>query len=142
VIRTLGNLIWLVLGGLAAAFVYFLAGVLLVLPVVTIPLAVQAFKLARYAAWPFGARLVSGLTSPFHGVVAVVANVLWFPFGVVLSLVHLTGAVASAITIIGIPFAWAHLKLAGVALIPFGFRVVDVSELTAGTDTFVVRPVG
>lgn len=138
-LRAIGNIIWLALGGLPAALAYVIAGMLLIVPIITIPLAVQAFKLARYTAWPFGSRLVSGITSPLHGVAAVIANILWFPFGLVLAAIHVVAAAAMAVTIIGIPFAWAHLKLAGVSLVPFGFRVVDISELEGG---YVVYPIG
>lgn len=142
-LRAIGNIIWLVLGGLEAAFAWAVAGLILFLPIVTIPLGIQALKIARYTAWPFGSRLVSGVGSPLHGVLAVIGNILWLPFGIIISLVHLLAAVLTAITIIGLPFAWAHLKLAGVSLIPFGFRVVDASEVPdRGSEAQTIQPIG
>jgi uncharacterized membrane protein YccF (DUF307 family) len=132
VLKLIGNVIWLLLGGLWAAAGYVVAGLVLLLPIVTIPFSVQAFKLARYTAWPFGSRLVPAVESPVHGVLAIVGNVIWVVIaGLWLAIFHVVAAVVNAITIIGIPFAWAHLKLARVSLMPFGFRVVDEYEAAA-----------
>lgn len=131
-LKLIGNLIWLLLGGLWAAFAYVIAGIVCFVLVVTIPFGIQAFKLARYTLWPFGSRLVPAVESPLHGVLAVIGNVIWFAlFGIWLAIFHLIAALVNAITIIGLPFAWAHLKLAGVSLFPFGFRVVDEYEARA-----------
>lgn len=144
-LKLLGNLIWLVLGGLWAAVGYVVAGIVLLIPIVTIPFSIQAFKLARYTAWPFGSRLVRSVDGPVHGALAVVGNVIWLVLaGWWLALIHVVAALANAITIIGIPFAWAHLKLAGVSLVPFGYRVVDEYEAAAldATDGVSVGRIG
>lgn len=130
--RLIGNLIWLLLGGLWAAFGYVIAGIVCFLLIVTIPFGIQAFKLARYTLWPFGSRLVPAVEGPVHGVLAIIGNIIWFVLvGVWMATFHVLAALLNAITIIGLPFAWAHLKLAGVSLAPFGFRVVDEFEARA-----------
>lgn len=130
--KLIGNLIWLLLGGLWAAFGYVIAGIVCFLLIVTIPFGIQAFKLARYTLWPFGSRLVPAVEGPVHGVLAIIGNIIWFVLvGVWMATFHVLAALLNAITIIGIPFAWAHLKLAGVSLAPFGFRVVDEYEARA-----------
>ncbi len=128
-LKLIGNLIWLLLGGLWAAVAYVIAGLVLLLPIITIPFSIQAFKLARYTLWPFGSRLVPAVEGPVHGVLAILGNIIWFVLvGIWMAIFHVVAAALNAITIIGIPFAWAHLKLAGVSLAPFGFRVVDEFE--------------
>jgi uncharacterized membrane protein YccF (DUF307 family) len=132
VLKLIGNIIWLLLGGLWAAVGYAIAGLILLLPIITIPFAIQAFKLARYTLWPFGSRLVPAVESPVHGVLAILGNIIWFVLvGIWMAIFHVVAALLNAITIIGLPFAWAHLKLAGVSLVPFGFRVVDEYEAAA-----------
>lgn len=140
--RIIGNLLWLIFGGIEAAIGWAIAGLILFIPIVTIPFGIQALKIARYTLWPFGSRLVSGVDSPLHGIAAVIGNILWIPFGLVLAVIHLVAALLMAITIIGLPFAWAHLKLAGVSLIPFGFRVVDAQSYEAGETAHAVKQLG
>ncbi len=141
-LRLIGNVIWLLLGGIEAAIGWAIAGLILFIPIVTIPFGIQALKIARYTLWPFGSKLVSAVDSPLHGIAAVIGNILWIPFGLVLALVHLVAALLTAITIIGLPFAWAHLKLAGVSLVPFGFRVVDADSYAAGEAAHAVDRLG
>ncbi|HXX30380.1 MAG TPA: YccF domain-containing protein [Myxococcaceae bacterium] len=118
--RLLLNLLWFVLGGWIICLEYLVAGGVLCLTVVGIPFGLQCFKLAALGAWPFGRDIVPVASGALH----TIANVLWLLLaGVWICLSHLALAVASAVTIIGIPFAYQHLKFALVALWPFGQRV-------------------
>lgn len=118
--RTLLNLIWAVCGGFLTALEYLAAGVVCCLTVVGIPFGVQCFKLAGLSLFPFGKEVRQPPSSP----VGFVFNVVWFLFaGVWIFLTHLGLAAASAVTIIGLPFAFQHLKLGLVALTPFGARI-------------------
>ena len=126
--KTILNVIWLVLAGFWLALAYLVAAVLLAITIIGLPFAKQSLKLARYALWPFGRALVQSPTG-LRGLSAV-GNVLWFVLaGWWLALGHLVLAVLLAVTIIGIPFAWAHLKLAGLALWPIGKTIVPIEDL-------------
>lgn len=124
--RTLLNLLWLVLSGFWLAVGYALAGLLMCLLVVTIPFGIASFRLAGFVLWPFGRTVVA---RPGAGAPSLLGNVLWFLLaGLWIAIAHVTTAVALAVTIIGIPFAVANLKLAVVALAPLGKEVVDRSD--------------
>jgi uncharacterized membrane protein YccF (DUF307 family) len=126
--RTLLNIIWLVLSGLWLAIGYAIAGLVMFILIITIPFGVQAFKLAGYALWPFGRTVVK---KPTAGGGSVIGNVLWLVLaGWWLALSHLVTALALAITIIGIPLAIANVKLVPVALWPFGREIVPADEIT------------
>ncbi len=122
---TLGNLLWLFFGGgVPLAIGYALGALFLCLTIVGIPLGVQVFKLAWYALLPFDNR-VEDDTGFVGGALSFVLNVLWFVFfGFWLALTHLGLALGFAVTIVGIPFAVAHWKLAWLAVRPFGKVVV------------------
>jgi uncharacterized membrane protein YccF (DUF307 family) len=123
----LGNVLWLLLGGLEMALAYALLGLLAFVFIVTIPFGVAAFRLAGFSLWPFGRVLVE---KPRAGAGSTLANILWILIaGIWLALGHLFAALLSAITIIGIPFAVAHVKLAGAALTPFGHEVVPIGHV-------------
>lgn len=115
----IGNLIWLIFGGLFAGLGYIFAGLLLCLTIIGIPFGVQAIKLGFATMTPFGKRIVE---SPYANTpLRLVFNVIWLVCaGWEIALCHLAGAAALAITIIGIPFALQHLKLIPLALLPFG----------------------
>ncbi len=118
----LGNILWLILCGFWMAILYLIGGLLGLVLIVTIPLGIQAFKLAGYVIWPFGRTVVSQPgASP---VWTAIGNVIWvILIGWWLALAHVVAAVLFFITIIGIPFGVANLKLARLALLPFGFDV-------------------
>jgi uncharacterized membrane protein YccF (DUF307 family) len=123
VLRLVLNLIWLVLSGFWLFLGYALAGIVMCLLIVTIPFGLQAFKLAGFALWPFGRSVIF---EPGRSGASVVGNVLWVVLaGWWLALLHIGSAIALAVTIIGLPLAWADLKLVPVALLPFGSEVVD-----------------
>jgi uncharacterized membrane protein YccF (DUF307 family) len=116
------NLLWIVLGGgLAIAFEYVVFGLLLCLTVVGIPFGLQAFKLAGLGLWPFGKDLQEVTRSGGGAALGTVGNVLWLVLaGIWIFISHMGLALGLAVTIIGIPFALQHLKLAVLALWPFG----------------------
>src|SRR4051812_6692604 len=121
-IRLLLNIVWLVLHGWGLALAYLLAGVVACLLVVTIPFGIASFRLAGYAAWPFGRTTVP---APGAGAASALGNVLWFLFvGWWLALLHVVAGIAYCLTIIGIPFGIALFKLALVGLFPLGKQVV------------------
>lgn len=134
--RTLGNVLWLLLGGLGMALGYLMAALFALVFIVTIPFAIPAMRLALFSLWPFGRTLVR---KPDAGGASTVGNILWVVlFGWWLALGHLVSALFLAITIVGIPFAVAHTKLAVTALWPFGTEVVPISTLTEGMKGLVV----
>jgi uncharacterized membrane protein YccF (DUF307 family) len=142
VVKTLLNVIWLVLAGVWLALAYLLAAILLAITIIGLPFAKQSFKLARYALWPFGWALVQSPTR--HETLSTVGNVLWFLLaGWWLALGHLVTGIALCLTIIGIPLGIADIKMAGAALFPFGRAVIRARELNAGmvaADTTISVP--
>ena len=136
--RTLLNIIWLVLAGMWLALGYLFAALLMAITIIGIPFAVQAIKLAGYALWPFGRMLVPS-ERRMQGVSAV-ANVLWFILaGWWLALAHLFAGIVLCLTIIGIPLGVASFKMAGAALVPFGKEIVPLrDDLSAGPTTHVI----
>lgn len=127
------NIIWVVFGGFWLFLGYVLAGIIALIPIVTIPFAIASFRIAGYVLWPFGRKVVR---KPDAGVGSGLGNVIWFIIaGWWLALEHIITAVAQAITIIGIPLAIANIKLIPVTCFPFGKDVVD-SKQGNGTDVF------
>ncbi len=115
----IGNLIWIIFGGLFAAIGYILAGLAICLTIIGIPFGLQSIKLGFATLAPFGKELSAdpGISSPL----TVLFNIIWvILFGWEIAMVHLTSAAVLAITIIGLPFAVQHLKLIPLALFPFG----------------------
>jgi len=122
--KTLGNIIWLVFGGFFIALEYFISSLLLCITIIGIPFAIQSFKLGLLALWPFGKKVSE--REDAHGCISVFMNVLWILLGGFwICLSHIILGVLLAITIIGIPFAKQHFKLAGLALTPFGREIED-----------------
>ncbi|MDE2008034.1 MAG: YccF domain-containing protein [Rhodospirillales bacterium] len=130
-LRLLLNVLWIVLGGVWMAAGWALAGIVMAITIIGLPWARSAFTIARYALLPFGFRVVRrdvvfGRGDLGTGPFGVLGNAIWLLLaGWWLALGHLIAAVGLAVTIIGIPFAWAHLKLAGLALWPIGRAVVE-----------------
>ena len=118
------NIIWFILGGWLLFLGYLLGALVLIITIIGIPFGIQCFKLSTLALAPFG-REVREVERP-TGCLAVIMNVIWIILpGLELALIHLLLAAVFAITIIGLPIAAQHLKMTRLALIPFGFRVVD-----------------
>lgn len=121
--RTIGNILWFLLAGWWLALLYVVAGLIAFVLIITIPFGIAAFRLAGYTLWPFGRRVVVARDA---GVWSLIGNVVWILlFGWGLAVAHLAAALLLALTIIGIPFAVAAVKLAVLALVPLGTRVVD-----------------
>ncbi|WP_315145549.1 YccF domain-containing protein [Corynebacterium variabile] len=125
--RLLLNIIWLVLSGFWLFCGYVLAGIIACIFIVTIPFGVASFRVAGYVLWPFGREVVA---TPGAGVGSGIGNVIWFLVaGLWLALGHIATAFLLAITVIGLPLAWANLKLIPVTCFPFGKRVVISRDL-------------
>jgi uncharacterized membrane protein YccF (DUF307 family) len=121
--KIFGNIIWLVFGGIFIFFEYLVSGFLLCLTIIGIPFGLQIFKLAFVALWPFGRKIENNPNS--NGCLNVFMNIIWLLFGGIwIALSHAVIGLILAITIIGIPFAIQHFKLAGVALSPFGKTII------------------
>ena len=121
--RILGNIIWLIFGGVETAIEYFLSGVAMMVTIIGIPFGLQAFKLGVLCLWPFGSKVREKESR--HGCLDVVMNVIWFFIGGIwICLTHVLFGVLLYITILGIPFGRQHFKMASIALRPFGREVV------------------
>ncbi len=124
--RTLLNIIWLVLCGLWMALGYCLAGIVCCLLVITIPFGLASFRIADFALWPFGRTIVRRRDA---GTPSLIGNVIWIIVGGWwLAIGHLVTAIALTLTIIGIPLALANLKLIPVSLTPLGRVIVPVDS--------------
>ncbi|VEG25427.1 YccF domain-containing protein [Actinomyces howellii] len=120
--RTVLNIIWVLLGGFWLFVEYVIVGVIACVFIVTIPAGVAAFRIAGYALWPFGRDVVP---KPDAGAMSALGNVIWFLVaGVWLAIGHITTAAAQALTIVGIPLAIANIKMIPVTCFPFGKQVV------------------
>ncbi|HPV88515.1 MAG TPA: YccF domain-containing protein [Bacteroidales bacterium] len=119
----LGNILWLLFGGIIIALEYMVAGLLMCITIIGIPFGLQSFKLAAFVLWPFGKT-----TRPVEsgsGCLSTVLNIVWiFLGGIWIALSHLFWGVVLCITIIGIPFGKQHFKMVSLALTPFGRQIV------------------
>lgn len=135
--RTLGNIIWFLFGGVVMGLMWWLFGLLAFISIIGIPWGRACFVMGNFSFFPFGQEAISRDeltletdigTSPF----GFVGNIIWFLFaGVWLAMGHIISAVACFVTIIGIPFALQHLKLAVISLAPIGKTVVSKEEAAA-----------
>lgn len=134
--RTLGNLLWFVMGGVLMGLGWWLVGLLAFVSIVGIPWGKACFVIGQFAFFPFGKEAVSrkdlsGREDIGTGGLGMIGNIIWFLLaGVWLAIGHVLSAAACFITIIGIPFGIQHLKLAGIALAPIGKTIVE-KELAA-----------
>lgn len=116
----LGNIIWLLFGGIVSAVAWFLAGLILCVTIIGIPFGVQCFKIMAFVLWPFGKEIELGN----FGAGGLLFNIIWLIFfGWEFAVAHLIIGVIFCITIIGIPFGLQHFKLAKLGLIPFGATI-------------------
>jgi uncharacterized membrane protein YccF (DUF307 family) len=121
--RLFGNLIWLLFGGIFIAIEYVVSSFVLILTIIGIPFGMQTLKLASLALWPFGKKVQTRDNQP--GCLSTLMNFIWLIFGGIwIFLSHIFFGILLGITIIGIPFAKQHFKLAQLALTPFGREVV------------------
>ena len=118
--NTLGNILWLILGGLELAVAWAIIGIVLCITIVGIPLGIQAFKMAGLTLTPFGKSVVYG-----GGVGSFLANIIWVVLvGIWMAIGYLIAGVLNCITVIGVPFGIQSFKMAKLALWPFGAQVV------------------
>ena len=140
----IGNLIWFVCGGVFMGLGWWLAGLLAMITIVGIPWAKACFVIGQFAFFPFGKEAVNRKDLYQQedigtGGLGLLGNILWFIFaGVWLAIGHIFSAVACFVTIIGIPFALQHLKLAGIALAPIGMTIVP-KEVAAAVRSETVK---
>jgi uncharacterized membrane protein YccF (DUF307 family) len=124
--RTLLNIIWLVLSGFWMFLGYMAAGVLLCLLILTIPWGIASFRIGLYALWPFGRTVVS---KPSAGIGSFLGNVVWVILaGWWLAIGHILTGVAMCLTIIGIPLGIASFKMVPVSLMPLGKDIVPIDR--------------
>ncbi|HEV7933880.1 MAG TPA: YccF domain-containing protein [Actinomadura sp.] len=124
--RTLLNIIWLVLAGFWMAAGYVLAGIICCVLIITIPFGIASFRVAAYALWPFGKTVVRRADA---GTGSAIGNLIWLVFaGWWLALGHLFTGLALCVTIIGIPFGIANFKLIPISLLPLGREIVDAED--------------
>jgi uncharacterized membrane protein YccF (DUF307 family) len=124
--KTILNVLWLVLCGFWLAVGYVLAGVIMCILIITIPFGIASFRLASFTLWPFGRTTVP---KPDAGAGSAIGNVLWFVLaGLWMAIAHVVTGVALCLTIIGIPLGIADFKLAGVALAPLGKDIVRTDD--------------
>jgi len=129
------NVLWIVCGGLWMAVGWIIAGVIMAITIVGLPWTRAAFNIALYTLLPFGQKAVSraeysGESDIGTGLLGFIGNLIWLVLaGWWLAIGHVITALLLAVTIIGIPFAWAHLKLAGIALWPIGKMIVPADSI-------------
>ena len=127
--KTLLNIIWLVLAGFWLAIGYVLAGILCCILIITIPFGIASFRMASYALWPFGRTVVD---KPTAGAFSVIGNIIWLIVaGWWLALTHIITGIAEAITIVGIPLALANWKMVPISLFPLGKQIVPSDRMMA-----------
>lgn len=123
--KILGNIVWLVFGGLETAIGYFVSSVLLMITIIGIPFGIASMRIGLYVLWPFGQRIVNQHND--YGCLDLIMNVIWlFAGGIYISLAHVLFGLLLCLTIIGIPFGKKQFHLARLALAPFGKRVIAV----------------
>ena len=118
----IGNILWLLLGGLIISFYYALMGLLFCITVIGIPFGLQLFKIAGLALWPFGHEVTAG--SNDSGCLSIAMNIIWIIFGgIEIALLHVWFGIICCLTIVGIPFGLQHFKMTLLALVPFGKQI-------------------
>jgi uncharacterized membrane protein YccF (DUF307 family) len=116
------NIIWLVLCGFWMAVGYAVAGIICCLLIVTIPFGLASFRIANYALWPFGRKVVD---RPGAGAASLIGNIIWLLVaGIWLALGHIVTGIALCLTIIGVPLAVANFKMIRLSLLPLGSEIV------------------
>jgi len=120
--KFLGNILWLIMGGLLVSLYYALMGILFCITVIGIPFGLQLIKMAGLALWPFGRDIHSDTND--GGCLAIIMNVIWIIFGgIEIALLHIGFGIVCCLTIVGIPFGMQHFKMAILAFVPFGKKI-------------------
>ncbi|WP_152365990.1 YccF domain-containing protein [Microlunatus speluncae] len=124
--KTILNVIWFVLSGVWLFLGYLIAGVICCILIVTIPWGIASFRLANYAAWPFGREVIN---KPRSGCLTLIGNIIWLIVaGWWMALLHVITGVLLCITIIGIPLGVANFKMIGICLVPLGKEIVPKGQ--------------
>ena len=120
--KFLGNILWLIMGGLVVSLYYALMGVLFCITVIGIPFGLQLIKMAGLALWTFGRDVHSDTND--GGCLAIIMNVIWIIFGgIEIAMLHIGFGIVCCLTIVGIPFGMQHFKMAILAFVPFGKKI-------------------
>ena len=120
--KFIGNIFWLLLGGIPISIYYAVMGMLFCITIIGIPFGVQLFKTAGFALWPFGREVTAGPNNT--GCLAILMNIVWIIFGgIEIALTHIGLGIFFCITIVGIPFGIQHFKMSLLALAPFGKKI-------------------
>ena len=120
--NSVGNIFWLLLGGIVIAIIYYIVGLLMCITIIGIPFGVQLFKLGTYSLWPFGHELVDGPNEP--GCVSVFMNLIWILCGWwEIAILHVFCGLIFCITLVGIPLGMQHFKMAVASVFPFGKEI-------------------
>lgn len=120
------NIIWLIFCGIWMAIGYVIAALICFILIVTIPFGIASLRIAGFVIWPFGRTTVE---RPGAGAGSFIGNVIWVIFaGWWLALAHLITSIPLFVSIIGIPFGWANLKLIPISLMPLGREVVPTDQ--------------
>jgi uncharacterized membrane protein YccF (DUF307 family) len=123
--KVLGNLVWLIFGGIIIAIEYFIGSILLMITIVGIPFGLQTLKMASLALWPFGRD--TRVQARASGCLYILMNIIWLVCGgLCIAITHALFGAFLCITIIGIPFGMQHFKMTAIALSPFGRDIVNV----------------
>ena len=124
--KTILNILWLVLAGFWLALGYIAAGIICCILIITIPFGIASFRMANYALWPFGRTVVR---KPEAGAMSTIGNVIWIVVaGIWLAIGHITTGIALCLTIIGIPLGIASFKMVPISLMPLGAQIVNTGH--------------
>jgi uncharacterized membrane protein YccF (DUF307 family) len=146
--RTIGNLLWFILGGALMGLGWWITGLLAFITIVGIPWGKACFIIGQFTFFPFGQEAIS--RKELHqkddigtGGLGMLGNIIWFIFaGVWLAIGHVLSALACFISIIGIPFGIQHLKLAGIAIAPIGKTIVSKEVAEAARKANAAAAIG
>ncbi|MET8828753.1 YccF domain-containing protein [Streptomyces sp. NPDC004610] len=130
IINLVLNILWLIFSGIWLALAYTLAAIICFILIITIPFGIASLRIAGYVLWPFGRTTV---VKPEAGVGSLIGNVIWIIFaGWWLAIGHIITSIPLFLSIIGIPFGWANLKMIPLSLMPLGQEVVSTDRRFAG----------
>lgn len=125
-INLLLNVLWFILGGWAVAIEWFIGGLILAITIIGLPFVPGIWRIALFSAFPFGKELIDSTRGPGGAAFSGILNIVWLILaGIWIAISHVLAGIVLCITIIGIPFGFAHFKLAGAALMPVGKAIVD-----------------
>ena len=123
------NVIWFIFGGACMAVGWLFIALLFAITIVGLPIAKACLEFAKLSAFPYGKKIVreegKGILFGMNKVISLVLNIIWFPIGIIMSIIYLILGVLSFITIIGIPIGIVYVRMGKFVLFPIGARVVN-----------------